>query len=91
MTSEERIARALEIAASTGGVDGAHHKMWTIDQMVRALTGCPVVQRQGTDWRGTPYTYEAFGESDEYLEFVREHNSGEDGPDTYEWDSGTAP
>lgn len=33
-----RILAALEIAHS-GGIDGAHHKQWVIDQMVRALTG----------------------------------------------------
>lgn len=30
---------ALEIALRYGGIDGAHHKAWVIDQMVRALTG----------------------------------------------------
>lgn len=30
---------ALEIALRYGGIDGAHHKTWVIDQMVRALTG----------------------------------------------------
>lgn len=34
-----RVAVALEIAAGYGTTDGAHHKMWVIDQMVRALTG----------------------------------------------------
>lgn len=37
-TPEERIAKALAIAMQSGGVDGAHHKTWVIDQMVRALT-----------------------------------------------------
>lgn len=36
---EDRILKALEIANSYGGIDGAHHKAWVIDQMVRALTG----------------------------------------------------
>lgn len=36
---EERIKKALEIAWSYGCIDGSHHKMWTIDQMVRALCG----------------------------------------------------
>lgn len=31
--------KALEIARTYGGIDGAHHKDWVIDQMVRALTG----------------------------------------------------
>ena len=30
---------ALQCAYNYGGVDGADHKMWVIDQMVRALTG----------------------------------------------------
>jgi hypothetical protein len=39
--SQELIDAALAIPM--GGVDdGDHHKMWIIDQMVRALTGCPV-------------------------------------------------
>lgn len=37
MTSD--IIKALEIAARYGSIDGEHHKMWVIDQMVRALTG----------------------------------------------------
>ncbi len=30
---------ALGYAREYGGTDGAHHKTWVIDQMVRALTG----------------------------------------------------
>lgn len=33
-----RIIRALEIAR-LGAYDGAHHKDWVLDQVVRALTG----------------------------------------------------
>lgn len=36
---EIQVKKALEIARSYGGIDGDHHKMWVIDQMVRALTG----------------------------------------------------
>ncbi len=39
MTDRDRIAKALELAVSYGGIDGAHHKAWTIDRMVRALCG----------------------------------------------------
>lgn len=38
-TPEQRIEDALDIARNYGGIDGAHHKTWVIDQMVRALTG----------------------------------------------------
>lgn len=34
-----RIVAALDLAYRYGGIDGDHHKMWVIDQMVRALTG----------------------------------------------------
>lgn len=36
---EERIKEALKIAWSYAQIDGAHHKMWVIDQMVRVLCG----------------------------------------------------
>ena len=38
-TESDRIADALNIAEFYGSCDGAHHKTWVIDQMVRALTG----------------------------------------------------
>ncbi len=36
---KEIIDEALEIALGYGGIDGGHHKMWVIDQIVRILTG----------------------------------------------------
>lgn len=36
---EERIKKALSYAWSYGQIDGGHHKMWVIDQMVRTLLG----------------------------------------------------
>ena len=39
MTDAERIAEAVDIAVRWGGIDGDHHKAWTIDQMVRVLAG----------------------------------------------------
>lgn len=63
----ERIIAALKIAEFYGCIDGIHHKVWVIDQMVRELTG------------------------DDYDEWVADHNAGEDGPDTYEWEEGIAP
>ena len=38
-TCAEQAAAALEVARRYGGNDGAHHKDWVIDQMVRCLTG----------------------------------------------------
>lgn len=39
MTEAERIEKAIELAVQYGNIDGAHHKMWVIDQMVRVLAG----------------------------------------------------
>lgn len=36
---KRRINKATDIAARFGQTDGAHHKTWVIDQMVRTLTG----------------------------------------------------
>lgn len=58
MDAEDRIAEALEVAFEFGGEDGAHHKMWVIDQMVRALTG--------EDYSTWVATYEYVGDEQEY-------------------------
>jgi len=39
MNDRERIRRALDMAIRFGGIDGAHHKTWVIDQMCRELAG----------------------------------------------------
>ena len=36
---ELRITQALELVGRFGGIDGAHHKQWCLDQVVRALLG----------------------------------------------------
>ena len=93
MTTDDlqtRIDNALEHAAN-GQVDGDHHKAWVIDQMVRALTGCPMVMRDAVDAHGQPYRYPTQGESEEYRQFVAACRDGEDGPDTYHWEEGIAP
>lgn len=38
-TPEKRVDEALNCAFNYAGIDGAHHKDYCIDQMVRALTG----------------------------------------------------
>ncbi len=88
---EEKIQQAITLAVRFGGIEGGHHKNWVIDQMVRSLTGCPVVLREATDCNGNPYTFDDVGESQEYLEVVRKARIGEDGPETYPWEIGIAP
>lgn len=58
---------AIDLAVQYGGNDGAMHKDWVIDQMVRVLAG------------------------DDYPKIVANAKAGEDGPDTYEWNTGIAP
>lgn len=89
-TQDEAVEAALAIA-EWGSVDGDHHKMWVIDQMVRTLTGCPTVRVEKTGPNGDDWSYDALGESEEYLEWVRTFQDGEDGPETYLWDVGIAP
>ncbi|HET7135185.1 MAG TPA: hypothetical protein VFJ25_04640 [Casimicrobiaceae bacterium] len=36
MTEKER--KALDLIARYGGIDGAHHKQWVLDQIVRILS-----------------------------------------------------
>ena len=85
-TDRELIEEALTLARSYGGFDGGHHKMYAIDQIVRALTDCPVEIRSVKE-----YKYEAYGESEAYKSFIKEYRAGEDGPETYDWDVGVAP
>lgn len=57
---DTKIDAALEVASDCGGIDGDHHKMWVIDQMVRHLTGIDYdewVTRQKAGEDG-PETYE---------------------------------
>lgn len=81
MSAQDRIDEALDQVIN-GMAEGENHKMWLIDQVVRILTGCPTVA--DGDIR-------MLGESEEYLDFVRDYQDGEEGPETYTWDTGIAP
>lgn len=37
--ADKGIFKAAEIASSYGTIDGAHHKQWVIDQMLRKMLG----------------------------------------------------
>jgi len=87
----KQIKKALDIAIEYGDIDGDHHKRWVIDQMVRALTNCPMLKEEALDCNRVKFTYEYQGESEEYKKLVADACAGEDGPDTYEWDEGIAP
>lgn len=39
LNEQQKINEAIELAVRYGGIDGAHHKDWVIDSMVRVLAG----------------------------------------------------
>ena len=39
MTKGQRISKAIDLGLDYGNIDGGHHKMWVIDQMIRILAG----------------------------------------------------
>ena len=78
MSEAERIEKALLYAYLYGNIDGAHHKAWVIDQMVRALTGCQTTNAIQVA-------------NDEYKQWVKNARAGQDGAETYNWDEGIAP
>lgn len=94
-------AKALDLATSYGQIDGSHHKAWTIDQMVRALTNCPLVEVKLVDIKGASFTYEKQAESEEYKALVKQYEYGYpleiqngevDGEEQqYVWDQGIPP
>ena len=55
-TDRERIKGAVEVATRFGGIDGAHHKAWVIDQMLKHLLGdayqqtIQEIREEGRDW-----------------------------------------
>ena len=79
MNDEQRLDAIKVFISWFRDQDGAHHKQWALDQVVRIATKCE------NDGFGN------YIKSDEYHEWVRFHNDGEDGPNTYEWDEGIAP
>jgi hypothetical protein len=91
MKDKARIQAALDVAVGYGGIAGDHHKAWVIDQMVRRLTGCPIVEKSAVDAHGNRYTFDALGESEAYKSLVAAACDGEFGPNTYEWEVGIAP
>lgn len=86
-----QIAAAFQVIERYGQTDGAHHKQWVIDQVVRCLLGCPKEEKV-FHWPGQrPYVAEVLGENDAYREWVRQQREGVDGPHTYDYDEGIAP
>lgn len=58
--AEEKIEEALKMILRYGGIDGGHHKMWVLDQVVRILTGDDYEQwvTDAKDGEDGPNTYD---------------------------------
>lgn len=61
MSETKRIGDALQFIMDWGGIDGAHHKQWTLDQVVRILTinedGYQAWRREQANGEDGPNTY----------------------------------
>jgi hypothetical protein len=58
-TLQETIDQAISLAVRYGGIDEAHHKAWTIDQMFRILAGDKYsdIVKNACDGEDGPNTY----------------------------------
>lgn len=88
-TDEDGPQKALELAFSYGQIDGSHHKTWTIDQMVRALTG-ENYENFINFYRFAPDEGEE-GDRVEADEYPETDSDGEEREEIYSWDEGGAP
>lgn len=83
---------ALDWITRYGGIDGAHHKDWVLDQVARILHGTPVIVREARWDNGhTELRYRTGEPSQAYHDWVRYLKAGEDGPETYNHSVGIAP
>lgn len=62
--NDERIQKALDIAWQYAQIDGAWHKMWVIDQMVRALCGSEEEYENWVEEYETPLSRDEYYEWD---------------------------
>lgn len=88
-TNEDGALEALGFAYSYGQIDGSHHKAWTIDQMVRALTG------DNYEAFVNSYRFDTDDEEGSETETAEDADSddedSEDREELYTWDEGIAP
>ncbi len=88
----DRIAWALWFIGTYGQIDGAHHKLWVLDQAARILMGTSLVVKQAKwDDGQSEYRVSTGKPSKQYLKWVDALRDGEDGPETYGYDEGLAP
>ena len=87
----EPVEGALLFMLLYGGIDGAHHKDWVLDQVARILNGAPIIVEEARWENGHKELRYSVGESEQYHKWVRDLKDGEDGPESYGYDVGIAP
>lgn len=82
-----------EITLDYGWIDGAHHKTWVLDQIMRVIKGCEIEVRLAKWSNGQEeWRYDIVTESEEYKQFVKEYEDPNGiGEQEYEYDMGIAP
>ncbi len=87
-----RAAWAMYFLELYGGIDGAHHKDWVLDQMARAIKGTPIVIKLAKWSNGQEeYRINTGEPSKEYLDWVVEMCNGKDGANKQSYYEGIAP
>ncbi len=85
---------ALHFVGSYGQIDGAHHKLWVLDQVARILNGTKVIVTEASWANGEKeYRFNLDKPSKEYKEWVDEMKGEKDENGDYEYgyDEGTPP
>jgi len=85
---------ALQYIQSYGGIDGAHHKDWVLDQVARILNGASITVVEAR-WEGghseIRFWVDTEVKCEKYEKWVANVREGEDGPETYGYEVGIAP
>jgi hypothetical protein len=83
---------ALHYILKYGGIDGAHHKTWVLDQVARILHGAKITVRIAKWESGLQEHRHSVGTCKEYEEWVEESLERDgDGEPKYDYDVGRAP
>ena len=86
---------ALQHIEAYGQTDGAHHKLWVLDQVARILKGTPVHLKLAKWSNGhEEYRFDTGEPSKEYLDWVEEMKGEYDAENEeyeYGYDEGIAP
>jgi hypothetical protein len=85
---------ALYFIGRYGQIDGDHHKTWVLDQVARILLDSNITVKLAK-WDDGQQEYRVTVDEDKepqrYTDWVKKMKAGEDGPDTYGYDTGICP